>query len=1194
MPSALELYYQQKAKKNDVPEDVKSKAISELLGSSEDILKKKSPGLFVRLLDLLDRPGNAARALLVGKLGGLKGLIPFASVLEDLTGLDIALNKEDRVPGTEVIETWFGKQQQRKGKLDPVDALGLLVEVVADPLWLVGGPGLTKAGQAAKIVKGALKGSRTFDVALKAEGKIATEMPKLRAAIAAARAGEPMPAGIAKYLANAIRTVFEGGKAPQGIFRAKSWAEQVTAGERALLKLGLPGSRKTVIRGAKVWEGAEKLGTKIKKGFIGQKFLSVGHKLPPIYEEKFHNIATHLTRDLPEYETSKWADKLRTLYEQAKSAGIDPADLTDYIEAKYSGRPIVRAIQDITTERGIKFQRVSKKLQGRLRGLGKRQTAAQERLRKGSITKIPEEPELFNVPRAGTIGITPEIKGFSKPSSKGKIPKTKQVVHPADEATRDWLYITGQDERLLRTRAAHRTAQAYEGKISKLKGRINRLEAKGTKKSAAEINKLNEKIQRMQAKAYVDTIKGANREMLRKYAAAKSKLSYAADIRVTKAKTEIAGIQREIQKTLNRIERAGKLSKRDAEKIAALQKRTGELKVRAGELETKYPTIKGVAEPIQERYAKMPKEAKELGIPLTEITGETGYAPHVITEKGRKFVKRPGIFGRSKEFSVREGSQLRRKGYLQGKTRLEAEEIMKGLGFEGKEFFEPSAFTGSFKRVQSAERVIGSAKAIRESIRRFSKKVPEGADWIPVNDFLEKTGLKIPKGSYAGRFLPAEVANALTELRDIVRKDEFATFFSNVNRFFKGALTVYFPAYHGRNAISNLALNWIAGVKNPKSYITAARLQNAARATRSIMKRTGQTWDEVARTVDWPTIKTALGTEIPGWQIYDLADKYGIVGRSLGMMGTSELAGDIFGKRKGFIGRTISHQGRAGKIGRDVGMGVENNARLAHFIDKYTKGLSAEQAAASVKRVLFDYGDLSEFERKVLRDRLFLFYTFARKNIALQTKTLLQQPGKQAFYAHLAGGTPRAEENRMLPSWQQETLNVPLPVTSKEGKRYMIRSTGLPIEEAFGPWAGPGVGVGNRLQRILSRQMSRLAPLPYKIPIEVGTGQELYFQQPIRKWGRYAQSVSPWSRFATVYRQAKNVKEPLASRISGLTTGIRFRPADEVDRQYLIRQIIRELLAQQPETREFRRFYVPAAKKSEASQQTQRLLRLQK
>ena len=70
---------------------------------------------------------------------------------------------------------------------------------------------------------------------------------------------------------------------------------------------------------------------------------------------------------------------------------------------------------------------------------------------------------------------------------------------------------------------------------------------------------------------------------------------------------------------------------------------------------------------------------------------------------------------------------------------------------------------------------------------------------------------------------------------------------------------------------------------------------------------------------------------------------------------------------------------------------AEGNARVAVFIDALRKGKSADEAAMLVKKTLFDYSDLSSFERNVLK-RVIPFYTWTRKNIPAQIEGILKNP----------------------------------------------------------------------------------------------------------------------------------------------------------------------------------------------------------
>jgi hypothetical protein len=72
---------------------------------------------------------------------------------------------------------------------------------------------------------------------------------------------------------------------------------------------------------------------------------------------------------------------------------------------------------------------------------------------------------------------------------------------------------------------------------------------------------------------------------------------------------------------------------------------------------------------------------------------------------------------------------------------------------------------------------------------------------------------------------------------------------------------------------------------------------------------------------------------------------------------------------------------------------VENPARLATYVWARQQGKSAEEAALLVKKALFDYNDLTDFEKQFLRNSI-PFYTWTRKNVPAQLATLLQRPAK--------------------------------------------------------------------------------------------------------------------------------------------------------------------------------------------------------
>jgi hypothetical protein len=72
---------------------------------------------------------------------------------------------------------------------------------------------------------------------------------------------------------------------------------------------------------------------------------------------------------------------------------------------------------------------------------------------------------------------------------------------------------------------------------------------------------------------------------------------------------------------------------------------------------------------------------------------------------------------------------------------------------------------------------------------------------------------------------------------------------------------------------------------------------------------------------------------------------------------------------------------------------IEDPAKLALFYHELKSGKSMEDAALTVRKVLFDYSDLSDFEKNVMR-QIVPFYTWTRKNLPLQLANMIERPSK--------------------------------------------------------------------------------------------------------------------------------------------------------------------------------------------------------
>lgn len=178
------------------------------------------------------------------------------------------------------------------------------------------------------------------------------------------------------------------------------------------------------------------------------------------------------------------------------------------------------------------------------------------------------------------------------------------------------------------------------------------------------------------------------------------------------------------------------------------------------------------------------------------------------------------------------------------------------------------------------------------------------------------------------------------------------------------------PAYHAKNTIGNLWNNYLGGVTSPKPYGDAAAFQ----------------------------IKVAKGNfdgKIAGYPTKDLYDAM----MTRGIFGEGQYGGDITRRLEEQIQGasknpfTLSTKNPILQGGFKMGQTIEDNARVALFIDQLNKGSSFDQAAKHVRKYLFDYGDVSPFEKDVLK-RVMPFYTWSRKNIPLQLEALATQPDK--------------------------------------------------------------------------------------------------------------------------------------------------------------------------------------------------------
>jgi len=199
--------------------------------------------------------------------------------------------------------------------------------------------------------------------------------------------------------------------------------------------------------------------------------------------------------------------------------------------------------------------------------------------------------------------------------------------------------------------------------------------------------------------------------------------------------------------------------------------------------------------------------------------------------------------------------------------------------------------------------------------------------------------------------LPKSIADNLNRVEKVFGNDEATKgiigLYDRLLQFWKGRVTVTSPGFHLRNSYSNVANAYLGGLEDFSRYKTAYNIASGKQGTFA-----GKSYDT----------------------ILDLAKRHGIYSPTAG-----HWMKDMFGPeilKPASVQQLVNPLStRFGLVegGRKVGSSVENNARLAMFIDRLAKGDTPIQASLHTKKYLFDYSELTSFEQNVMK-RTIPFY----------------------------------------------------------------------------------------------------------------------------------------------------------------------------------------------------------------------------
>lgn len=149
---------------------------------------------------------------------------------------------------------------------------------------------------------------------------------------------------------------------------------------------------------------------------------------------------------------------------------------------------------------------------------------------------------------------------------------------------------------------------------------------------------------------------------------------------------------------------------------------------------------------------------------------------------------------------------------------------------------------------------------------------------------------------------------------------------------------------------------------------------------------------ELARPVV-PALVTARGAIYTADMLERLTTMEGLNSSFVRSATARLFAEDIKNKAGGFWSAQIAAKGYRWWQSQlvEFSTAIDNYYRMSVLLDQLDQGHSATAAAATARSALFDYGALTDFEKKAMRNT-FIFYSYMRKNLDLFFDTLLTNP----------------------------------------------------------------------------------------------------------------------------------------------------------------------------------------------------------
>lgn len=463
-------------------------------------------------------------------------------------------------------------------------------------------------------------------------------------------------------------------------------------------------------------------------------------------------------------------------------------------------------------------------------------------------------------------------------------------------------------------------------------------------------------------------------------------------------------------------------------------------------------------------------------------------------------------------------------------------------------------------------RLIGSAEFLKEAARRFGRRLGDGGAVVPAGF----TRVAAPQlGDVVREFaFPQAVAHVLE--RHVAQLQEPSRVLGGYRRLlnlWKGWALVA-PAYHLRNVLGNV---WNASLLDgfdARSWAEARRVQQAVAGGGELTRRIAgldETYGSLYR-------KLLVDHDLVGSGFFGLEFR-----------ASARRVQEILRRiEQPASGRRVVEALRGAhtlQANQALGQIAEDAAKIGMVISRMRRGDDLAEAVARTRRALFDYGDLTDFERGTatalgLRD-VMPFYTWTRKNAELLLTIAMTDPRRLALLPKLQGEAERvlAGDETLPPSLRPPHVAEEGGVQISGGANPKFLNLGymLPIGEArFVNPLTPREDARNLLEQVGG---------PARIAGELAANYDPFFGQRIREYPGQAKeflgvnvppeaahvlrAVRPLNQIQQAQRLARS-SESLAGAAAGIAAqaaGARVFPVEVARQVFSQERALNEQLA---------------------------------